>query len=201
MFNFIQKGYFVENLKQMNKVIRNALIVAIVLAIAAFVASRYIKKDTQRLSPQATITFNDSGFVMKMVYCRPYKKGRLIFGPAEKEALQPFGQYWRLGANEATTLEINKGISIEGHQLPAGRYSVYAVPGEEEWEFGINKVADRWGLNEPDYSQDLFTFKLPVIYTEENQEQFTIIIGEVDDEYQIQFWWDTSRITVPFKID
>lgn len=185
----------------MNRIIRNVLIAVLVLTVAAYITSRLIKEDTQRLSPQATVVFEDNGINIKMVYCRPFKKGRLIFGPAGENALQPFGQYWRLGANEATTLETNKTLSIEDHTLPAGKYSMYAVPGEEVWKFGINKVANRWGLNEPDYTQDVFTFEIPVTYSKDSQEQFTITIGENDGRYSIQFWWDTSKLVVPFEVE
>ena len=89
---------------------------------------------------------------------------------------------------------------IEGHELTAGKYSIYAVPGEKMWKFGINKVADRWGLNEPDYSLDVFTFEVPVTYTEESVEQFTITIGDDGGKYFIKFWWDTSKIVIPFEV-
>lgn len=185
----------------MNKVLRNVILIAAVLAVVAIISSRMLKKNTQRLSPQASVEFSDNDLSIKMVYCRPYKKGRLIFGPAEEGALQPFGVYWRLGANEATTLETNKDIVIEGQTLPAGNYSMYAVPGDSIWKFGINKVADRWGKAEPDYTQDLFTFEMPVHYTEEVKEQFTIQISRKGGPYAITFWWDTSKINIPFEVE
>lgn len=185
----------------MNKILKIVLVVVVVLAVVAYITSRFINDEAKRISPQATVEFNDSDLTIRMIYCRPYKKGRLIFGPASENALQPFGQYWRLGANDATTLETNKDLEIEGNILPAGKYSVYAVPDPKVWKFGINRVANRWGLNEPDYTQDLFTFEVPVSYTEESLEQFTIRIGEENGKYAIQFWWDTSRLEVPFTVE
>lgn len=185
----------------MNKIIQVVLIVVAGLAIVAYVASKFLKEDTQRLSPQATVEFTDNDLAIKMVYCRPFKRDRLIFGSADENALQPFGQYWRLGANEATTLETNKSLIIMGNELPVGKYSIYAVPDKETWQFGINSVANRWGLNEPDYTQDLFTFEIPVSYTDEIKEQFTISISEEVNQYAIQFWWDTSRLVIPFSVE
>lgn len=183
----------------MNKTLPNVILIVTAFAIAALFTSCF-KKEDKRLSPQGSTEFKDKDLSIKMIYCRPYKKGRLIFGPAEEGALQPFGVYWRLGANEATTLETNKELVIEGNVLPAGNYSMYAIPGDSIWKFGINKVADRWGKAEPDYSQDLFTFERPVTYTEEIKEQFTITIGKKEGSHEITFWWDTSKIDVPFEV-
>ncbi|MEJ0056894.1 MAG: DUF2911 domain-containing protein [Bacteroidota bacterium] len=53
-------------------------------------------------SPIKTETYSDQGLDIKVVYCQPYKKGRVIFGEERDGALQPYGKYWRLGANAAT---------------------------------------------------------------------------------------------------
>lgn len=181
----------------MNKLYRNTLIIAAILALIALLASYFMKKKSTQLSPQTKIEFSEKGLNIKMVYCQPSKKGRLIFGPLEDGALQPFGKYWRLGANEATTIETNKDLLIANQKLPKGMYSVYAIPGKEKWIIGFNKVVNRWGASEPDYSKDLFTLEIPVNYVDESKEQFTININK----NEIVFWWDTSKAVLPFEID
>jgi DUF2911 family protein len=180
----------------MNKLYRNILIAAAFLALVALSAAFLMRKKTTQLSPQATVEYIEASVEIKFVYCQPSKKGRLIFGDKADGALQPFGEYWRLGANEATTIETNKDLLIGNHNLAKGIYSVYAVPGKENWKFGFNSVAERWGASEPDYSKDLFTFELPVSYTLDSNEKFTITI----DENSIDFWWSTSKVVMPYKV-
>lgn len=180
----------------MNKLYRNVLIIATVLALIALASAYFMRKKSTQLSPQTKIEFTNQDLHLKIVYCQPSKKGRLIFGDSIDGALQPYGQYWRLGANEATTLEISEDITINNNDLAKGIYSVYAVPGKETWAIGINKVANRWGASEPDYSKDLFLVEAPVNYTKESKELFTILI----DEKSITFWWDTSKVLLPYKM-
>lgn len=180
----------------MNKLLRNTLLIASIFAIIAFFASYFIGKQPKQLSPQTKAEYLDEDLIIKVVYCQPSKKGRLIFGKEEESALQPFGKYWRLGANEATTIEINRDLFITNKKLPKGKYSLYAVPGKETWKLGINKVFDRWGASEPDYSKDVFSVLVPVTYTDTSNEQFTITISQ----NSIDFWWDTSKVIVPFEV-
>jgi len=180
----------------MSKLYRNILFTAIILAAIAVYAAFFIKKKTTQLSPQAKVEFSEKDFSIKMVYCQPSKKGRLIFGPAEDKALQPFGKYWRLGANEATTIETSKDLMIKGQKLAKGIYSIYAVPGEEVWKIGINAVANRWGASEPDYTKDIFVVDIPVNATNESKEQFTIYI----EAGEIVFWWDTTIAVLPYEL-
>src|SRR5215218_4666570 len=66
-------------------------------------------------------------------YNRPVARGRDLFG-----ALVPYGRVWCPGADNCTTLEISTDIKIEGKDLPAGKYSVWAIPGAEKWTIIIN---------------------------------------------------------------
>jgi len=197
LYYCVIKSYFVPRLKTpMNKVIRNVLIIVAVMLLGAMFANYYKKQNTKKHSPQDTLEFINQNLKISMVYCRPYKKGRLVFGPASEGALQPFGKYWRLGANEATTIETNKTLAFGKRILPAGKYSIYAIPGKESWLFGINEVYDRWGLTEPDYSKDVFKIEVPIIYTKNSVEQFTISI----ERDKIVVWWDTSKAEIPFEV-
>jgi hypothetical protein len=180
----------------MNKLIKYILLTVIVLGILAFAASYFIKKETKKNSPQDTVEYVNDSVKLKMVYCQPFKKGRVIFGSVEEGALQPYGQYWRLGANEATTLETTKDLIFKDHILKKGIYAIYAVPDIKVWKFGFNKDADRWGVNEPDYTKDVLTVEAPVNYTTESLEQFTIKINA----NEIVFKWDTSVVKLPYKV-
>ena len=74
-------------------------------------------------SPKGVATYEKGDLKIEVVYHRPYKRDRLIFDPAEDKALVPYGQYWRLGANAATTFETSQEIAFGGRKLAAGKIS------------------------------------------------------------------------------
>ena len=170
---------------------------SVVVLLVATVA--VLRMNTKKHSPVDKISFNQENLEVKVVYCQPTKKGRLIFGEEADGALQPWGVYWRLGANEATTIEVSSDISFGGKPLKAGKYALYAFPGKESWQIGVNTVANRWGYSEPDYSKDVFRIELPVTYTENVVEMFTMTLEPVDEGANLVMKWDTSVVRVPIK--
>ena len=167
---------------------------SVVVLLVALVA--FLRMQTKKASPVDTITFTEQGLNLTAVYCQPSKKGRLIFGKEEDSALQPFGFYWRMGANEATTLELGSDISFAGEPLEAGKYSIYAVPGQDSWKIGVNSEAKRWGFAEPDYSNDVLNVMVPVTYSDEVVEKFTMTFEPAANGAELVLRWDTSVIRI-----
>lgn len=95
-----------------------------------------------RPSPPATAKGKAGDANIAINYSSPSVKGRKIWG-----GLVPYGQVWRAGANEATVFETDKEIKVEGKTLPAGKYSLFAIPGEKEWTFIFNSETGQWGVN------------------------------------------------------
>jgi hypothetical protein len=95
---------------------------------------------SQRPSPPAVLNYSNNGLNITIDYSQPSVKGRTI-----GKDIAPYGQVWRTGANEATTFEVNKDVTIEGQALPAGKYSIYSIPGEDEWTIIFNKTWKQWG--------------------------------------------------------
>lgn len=85
-------------------------------------------------------TINGANLTIK--YNSPFVKGRAIYG-----SLVPYGKVWRAGADTATRFYTDKNITVEGKPLPAGAYSVYAIPGENEWTIIFNSKTGQWGIN------------------------------------------------------
>lgn len=102
-----------------------------------------------RSSPAATATGKIGDATVTVNYSSPSVKGRTIWGE-----LVPYGQVWRAGANEATTIETDKDIKVEDKTLPAGKYAFFAIPGEKEWTIIFNKEAKQWGAFKYDQSKD-----------------------------------------------
>ena len=94
-----------------------------------------------RPSPPATATGKVDGATITINYGSPSVKGRKIWGD-----LVPYDKAWRVGANEATIFETDKDIKVEGKALPAGKYTLFAVPGEKEWQIIFNSQTGQWGI-------------------------------------------------------
>lgn len=95
---------------------------------------------SKRPSPPAIVSQTlASGALISIDYSRPSIKGRSM------NVLAPAGKIWRTGANEATVFETSKDVTIEGKMLPAGKYSLYTIPGEKEWTIIFNKTWKQWG--------------------------------------------------------
>lgn len=105
--------------------------------------------DKERKSKNGKVEGAAGGAQVVVEYGRPNVGGRKIFG-----ALVPYGQVWRAGADEATTISFDKNVSIEGQALPAGRYALFLIPGETAWTVVFNKVADQWGAFKHDPASD-----------------------------------------------
>lgn len=88
---------------------------------------------SKRASPPDSVTGKIGGATISINYSSPSVKGRKIWGD-----LVPYGQVWRAGANEATIFETSKPIMVEGKRLPAGRYSLFVQPNDNEWTFIFN---------------------------------------------------------------
>lgn len=96
---------------------------------------------SQRPSPPATATGKVNGATITINYSSPSVKGRQIWG-----SLVPYDKVWRAGANEATIFETDKDIMVEGKPLKAGKYSLYAIPGQSKWTIIFNSQTGQWGI-------------------------------------------------------
>jgi hypothetical protein len=97
---------------------------------------------SKRPSPPATATGKVNGATITIDYSSPSVKGRQIWG-----GLVPYNKIWRAGANEATIFTTDKAIQVEGKSLPAGKYSLFATPGEKQWTIIFNSETGQWGVN------------------------------------------------------
>ena len=91
-------------------------------------------------SPAESATGKINGATITIIYGSPSVKGREIWGK-----LVPFDKVWRAGANDATTFETDKEITVAGAKLPAGKYSFFMIPNEKECILIFNKQSNQWG--------------------------------------------------------
>ncbi len=125
------------------------LLAAVLLAAAAVSALAERGDDSERKSKNGKTAGTIDGVEVVVEFGRPNVKGRKIWG-----GLEPYGKVWRTGADEATTISFSAAVAIGGGTLPAGTYSLFTIPGEDEWTFILNKAAEQWGAFSYDKGQD-----------------------------------------------
>ncbi len=174
--------------------------IGIVVIAALLAIVRYMDTmKTKSFSPEGEAVFSHDDLSIKVIYNRPYKKGREIFG-----GLVPFEKVWRTGANEATTFETNRDLIIEGETLKAGKYTLWTIPRQASWTVIFNSEYGQWGINSKgeanrDPSRDVLT--VDVLSVQQNQvfEQFTIAFEKTGEDGEMVFMWDNTLVAVPFS--
>ena len=145
-------------------------------------------------SPPATAEVTLAGQQIKIDYSRPSMRGRKIVGD-----LVPYGQVWRTGANEATTLTTPVNLDIGGTNVPAGKYTLWTLPSEGTWKLIVNKQTGQWGTNY-DQSQDLARIDMQKGKTSQTVEQFTISWDKKgDNTANLVLEWENTRVWVSVK--
>lgn len=124
----------------------------------------------------------------RILYSRPQKKGRDIFGEEVK-----YNEVWRLGANEATEIELFKNATIGGKKIPKGRYTVYCIPTETKWTIVLNKDNYSWGSFTYKQEKDVARIDVPVQKNGDSVEALTMFFD--NNSWIIE--WDTLKVAVP----
>ena len=150
-------------------------------------------------SPKGYANIVENDLELNISYSRPYKKNRLIFGEKKDSALVPYNEYWRLGANFATELSLNKPILFSEKNLKPGSYRMYAIPDSQSWEVVLNSEAGTFGFNPPDKQNDILSVIVPVQEMDESLEQFTIDFNKDTLGINLIMSWDKTRVIVPIK--
>jgi len=98
-------------------------------------------KLAERASPLDSIVVQLGSGTMKLCYSRPSARGRKIMG-----GVVPLDEPWRLGANEATSINVPVPAEIAGVRVTPGTYTLYAIPGASKWQIVVNRGVQRWGV-------------------------------------------------------
>jgi hypothetical protein len=142
------------------------------------------------VSPNAAVTQTIGLTEIHVTYGRPGVRERAIFG-----GIVPFEQVWRTGANESTAIVFGDDVRVEGEIVPAGTYSLYTIPGVDEWTVIIYKKLS-WGTRNYDEAEDLLRV---IVQPEESffMEQMMIYFENVTPEQgNLYIHWDNIRVPV-----
>ncbi|MEO7923263.1 MAG: DUF2911 domain-containing protein [Chitinophagaceae bacterium] len=129
----------------------------------------------------------------RVVYSRPHLQGRELFHDVLK-----YGEPWRLGANEATELDLYSDATIQGKKIKAGRYILYCIPRQDKWDLVLNSNIDSWGLQQ-DPSLDIARFTIPVTKTANSLEFFTMVFLQSAAGADLIMAWDNVEAKLPIS--
>jgi len=187
------------------KILKWILGIVVVLALLLyFVGLPVLKQQTKKISPEKTAYYEENSLTLSVTYSSPSKKGRTIFGE-----LVPYGSVWRTGANEPTRFTTGTPLNIGGQSLPAGEYSLWTIPGKEQWTVIFNSEIADWGVTllsggsettrKPE--SDALQIIVPVERLPGVVEDFDISFVEDDSDKSVfmQLSWDTTRVSVPLN--
>jgi len=162
---------------------------AVLLAVAAAVAVHAQQDKSKRPSPPATAKCELAGGKSITVdYSSPRAKGRKVFG-----GIVPFGEVWRAGANEATTFVANTDLMVGGKHVPAGSYTLFAIPNQDKWTLIISKKTGEWGIPYPGADGDLARVDMKVSPTSAPVENFTIAFDKSGKGCTLRMEWENTR--------
>ena len=151
------------------------------------------KEIEARKSPMAVASALKGDAYVKVVYNQPHMRGREMLG---KEL--PYGKLWRFGANEATELFTTQPIKLAGQSLPAGAYSLFAMPEANQWTLIVNKALGEWGAYNYDEADDVARLPQPLQKADKTYEAFTLWFAP--DGSSLNAAWGEQQASWPVEL-
>lgn len=152
----------------------------------------------RRASPPDSSAATLGDGAVKVCYGSPRVRGRDVFG-----GLVPYGSPWRLGANEPTTLHTTVSLRVGEVSVEPGAYTLYAIPGPEEWTLVVNASTERWGVPIDDQvrAQDVGSLTVTPSATSETVEALSITLEASGEESgRMVIAWADTRLEVPLTV-
>lgn len=170
----------------------------LVLALSIVSFTSFSQVQTPRASPLSKVEQKVGLADISISYYRPGKKDRTIFGD-----VVPFGELWRLGANENTKITCSDNLIFGKDTLKAGTYAIFAKPNKDNWEVIFYTETTNWGT--PDKFDDkkvALKVIAAVVNTNDVTETFTINFDNIQNaSANLQFAWDKTKVNVPFTLN
>ena len=153
-------------------------------------------KNQNSLSPHTVAMAMVGGAHIHIDYSSPSVRNRIIFG-----GLLAFNEVWQSGAHNATWIESDNDLIINGKELKKGRYGLFTIPNKDEWIVIFNKNWEQHGKDEYDERDDVLRIKIKPIVLNDIVENLKYDVNEIDENNGlISLSWEKSKITIPFEI-
>lgn len=161
------------------------------LGLMAALGSAQMDKGAKPSPPAKASCALGDGKAITVDYSSPRAKGRKIYG-----GLVPYGDVWRAGANEATTFVTTADLMVGGQHVPAGSYTIFAIPKQDKWTLVISKKTGEWGIPYPGADQDLARADMKVSALPGAVENFTIAFDKAAGGCTLRMDWEKTRASV-----
>ncbi len=171
----------------------NFFVVCTLMALAAVLAGpsrAQVGGNVPSPPAKADCNFTD-GKTIHVDYSSPRMKGRKIFG-----GLVPFGEPWRAGANEATTFVIVADMNVGGKIIPAGSYTLFALPTADAWTLIVSKQTGEWGIPYPGESYDFARVPMKLSKLDSPMENFMIAFDQSGTACTLRLAWESTQASV-----
>lgn len=164
------------------------------IAMVAIAVSAQAQLELPQPSPPAEIEQVVGLTEIEISYSSPAVRDREIFG-----GLVPYDKLWRTGANKATTISFSRDVEVEGMPLPAGTYSLFTIPGENEWTVIFNKETELWGTGNYDETKDALRVNVIPQDHDEFVERMRILVEDfTNTSARISIEW--ADVAVPVNV-
>lgn len=172
--------------------------IVIALAMAfVFSATTQAQLNLPNASPDAEFKQHIGFGEVEVKYSRPSARGRVIFG-----GIVPFGEMWRTGAHDATTIRFSEAVKLNGNDIPAGTYSLFTIPNQNEWTIVINKATEMHGTSDYTQEQDLVRFTAKSEKSARYYETFTIEVNDfAKEEAGLFLIWENTQVKLTIKMN
>jgi DUF2911 family protein len=152
-----------------------------------------------RKSPLDSVSFTVADQSVKVCYGRPSSRGRVMLGGTDV----PYGKLWRTGANEPTIVYTPVALRVAGIAVKPGVYSLYTVPGAQQWEIIVNRSISQWG-KENQYTdaikaQEVGRVKVKSESLSKPTETFTIRAEPAGKDAALLLEWEKTRVRIPVQ--
>lgn len=168
------------------------------LALHLAAAGAFAQQQLQlpRPSPNATVTQTVGITEISIHYSRPGVKGRTIWGE-----LVPYGEVWRTGANENTTIRFSTPVKVEGNELPAGLYGLQTIPTPDQWTVIFSKDADQWGAFSYKPENDALRIQVKPQPAEFRERMAFDVEDMTDTSAEIVMHWEKLKLSFTVEVD
>ena len=170
--------------------------VCLAAAIFALPLSARAELPPLRESPAATVSLDIGATTVKIEYHRPGVKGREIWGK-----LVPYGEVWRTGANEATTITFDDAVKVEGKDIAKGTYAFFAIPTKDKWTLILSKQAKIWGSFDYKQAEDVARFDVKPEAAPMTEWMAYDITPTSDHAARIDLSWEKLRVPMNVEVD
>jgi len=159
-------------------------------------ASYYPERAAKRLFAETEAEIKANEPKIRVVYSRPQKKGRDVFGELLK-----YGEMWRIGANEATEILFYQDVTVGNTKIEAGRYTMYALVNESSWDIHFSTDQDTWGHYRFDPAKtSVAKITVPTKKTSSTVENLSIMFQNGETGADMIIGWDDTMVSVPIGL-